>query len=217
MIGGHAARTGAEVAVLALLALLPMSAVSAAAPPFADAPVVEDSALDAMRGGFVLPNGMDIALGLEVLTMLNGELAMRTVMTVDQGSTLAVYAGGGAPGERSGQGATVVRFGPVDMEGKGAQVPLTPNGTATNTPMGDIRLQQDDRGAVVVMTGNALELRHMIGTVTGAVIANTANDRVIDTMVTVNLDLRNSDIQTGSALVRLESMLVDAVAATGTR
>ncbi|WOK35933.1 hypothetical protein [Sphingomonas sp. C3-2] len=178
--------------------------------PFAGAARLDEAELDRMRGGFLLPNGLDIALGLEIATLVNGEVALRTVLTLDQGSAINVYTGGSAPA--SGDGPQV-NLGSAEGPGSGlgAGVPVTPNGASINTPMGQISLEQGDRGSVVVLAGNALELRHMIGSITGAVVANTGNDRVIDTVVTVNLDMRNSDIPTTTSLVQLETMLVNAV------
>ena len=179
--------------------------------PFAGAARLDEAELDRMRGGFLLPNGLDIALGLEIATLVNGEVALRTVLTLDQGSAINVYTGGSAPA--SGGDGPQVNLGSAEGSGSGlgAGVPVTPNGASINTPMGQISLEQGDRGSVVVLAGNALELRHMIGSITGAVVANTGNDRVIDTVVTVNLDMRNSDIPTTTSLVQLETMLVNAV------
>jgi hypothetical protein len=68
-------------------ALLLQSATPVAAPPLPDA------VLATQRGGFRLPNGIDIALAVQTDTAVNGLAVLRTVFRVDQGApTLTVYA-----------------------------------------------------------------------------------------------------------------------------
>lgn len=192
--------------------------------PFPNTASVYDADLDRMRGGFLLPNGMDIAIGIEIDTLVNGALALRTVLTVDQSSTLSIFSGGelAASGQDGGNGASSAVPGlpsirvtqdpsapPAPGPGQ-EQLVITPNGPPVTTQWGAVQLQQDSNGAVVVLTGSALELRHMIGTLTGTLVANTANDRVIDTMVTVNVDLRNSAVPIGNSMIRLEPIMLGA-------
>lgn len=203
------------VAMLAVSSLLWGEPLAADQSPFAGARRLGDAELDRMRGGFVLPNGMDIAIGIQVDTLVNGVLALRTTLTANDVAQIKVFSGGDAAAPESATaGIPVVRLGEVAMDGDGApgeqQITLVPNGPAAITQWGEVRLQQDERGAVVVLSGNTLELRHMIGTITGSTVANMANDRSIDTMVTVNLDLRDSAIPTGNALVQLESVILSA-------
>jgi hypothetical protein len=47
-----------------------------------DAAVVDDAELDAQRGGFTF-QGMEIKLGADIRTFLNGELALHTVISMD--------------------------------------------------------------------------------------------------------------------------------------
>ncbi|RJF93613.1 hypothetical protein D3876_04685 [Sphingomonas cavernae] len=189
---------------------------------------ITESELDEIRGGFVLPNGMDISLGIEIQTLVNGALALRTVLTSMEPGVPSVFtaksgASAGPASVTRGDGVTtttlpgggVVRVvegavsSPAPAEGE-ARIELTPNGPSVLTQLGSVQLEQDDRGAVVVLKGDSLELRHMIGNFTGSLVANTANDRSIDTVVTVNIDLHNSAVPIGNAMLRWESIAVDA-------
>lgn len=188
---------------------------------------VSEAALDQVRGGFALPNGMDISVGIEIVTLVNGALALRTVLTSGEsggpsvfttkngasaGPAAATLAEGVTAAEIPGVGVVRVVEGPISTPtpADGEQrIELTPNGPPVVTQLGSVQLEQDDRGAVVVLNGNSLELRHMIGNFTGSLVANTANDRTIDTIVTVSVDLHNSAVPIGNAMLRWESVAVD--------
>lgn len=82
--------------ILLIAALI--AATPAAAGPFGDVAAVADAELAGMRGGFTLPNGVDIALTAQIDTAVNGLLILRSVLRLDDGpATIAVYAP--APGE----------------------------------------------------------------------------------------------------------------------
>ncbi|MBO9518523.1 MAG: hypothetical protein J7493_10695 [Porphyrobacter sp.] len=192
--------------------------------PFPTEARVADEELDRMRGGFELPNGMDIAVGIDIQTMVDGALALRTVLnTADNGLPVVFTGTGGASSAASGEGTTttvpgvgIVRVvdGPAAPAEAGAgqqQVELTPNGPAVQTPAGLVQLAKDETGSSVVLNGNSLELRHIIGNFTGTLIANTASDRSIDTVVTLNIDLKNSAVPVGNAMLQWESIAVDVV------
>jgi hypothetical protein len=183
-----------------------------------------DNYLDQVRGGFALPNGMDVTVGIDIQTLVNGVLALRTVLTAANQGVPVVFTGTGntssAPAAQGGTSTTIPGVGAVRVvegpaspadAGVGEQrVELTPNGPAVSTPSGSIQLTQNGGGSVVSLTGNSLELSHMIGSATGSLVANTADNRSIDTVVTVNVDLQNSAIPVGNALLRLNSMAIDA-------
>lgn len=195
-----------------------------APPPFPSRLGIADGELDRIRGGFVLPNGMDVAVGISIETLVNGILALRTELTATGGAPPAVFIGtGGVPVASGAEGAPAIRTsdGTMIRVSEGAprraaeasdqqRVELTSNGPAALTPMGSLQLMQGDSGSTVVLQGDSLELRHMIGRFTGSIVANTANDRTIDTVVTVNVDLQGSTIPLGNAILRLESIAVDA-------
>jgi hypothetical protein len=63
-----------------------------------------------------------------------------------------------------------------------------------------------------LLVGEGIELRHMIGAITGALVANTGSNRVIETMVTIDLDIRHSAIPTGTMMLGLDTLLAGAAA-----
>lgn len=183
-----------------------------------------DDRLDAVRGGFLLPNGMDIGLGITVDTLIDGRPALSTVLTIDNASHLTIFTGGDMQQQSSTTGILVagpngpslVRITQDASPASGISgrqpVAVLPNGAPVQTPWGAVQLAQSDGQATVLLIGDGLELRHMIGTATGALVANTVSDRVIDTMVTVDLDIRHSAIPTGAMMLRLDTLLAGAAA-----
>lgn len=209
---------------LGAMALLSFASAVAHAESFAGVGMVADRQLDQVRGGFLLPNGMDIGLGLTVDTLIDGRPVLSTVLTIDNASHLTIYTGGDMQRQTTAtqllvpgaNGPSLVRItrdasSPAGVSG-GQPIAIFPNGTPVQTPWGAVQLAQSDTQSTVLLAGDGLELRHMIGTVTGALVANTASDRVIDTMVTVDLDIRHSAIPTSAMMLRLDSLLSGAAA-----
>ncbi|WP_375195709.1 hypothetical protein [Sphingobium sp.] len=209
-----------------IMALLSLAPAPAHAEPFAQAPIVADTRLGDIRGGFLLPNGMDIGLGVTVDTLIDGRLALSTMLSIDDTSHLTVYTGGDMRRQASvtgirvsgPDGSSLVRItqgaGPSPVSG-GQPIALLPNGAPVATRWGTVQLSQSDAQSTVLLTGDGIELRHMIGSVTGALVANTVSDRVIDTMVTVDLDIRHSAIPTSAMMLRLDALLAGAAARGG--
>ncbi|WP_176593880.1 hypothetical protein [Sphingobium sp. EM0848] len=213
--------------LLGILTFLSVAPVAVKAAPFDSAPIVKDERLATVRGGFLLPNGMDILLGITVDTLINGQRVLSTVMTLDDASHMAVYTGGDVQ-QQSGttqllvpgaNGSTLVRItqGDASVPGNGGGQPLAvlPNAAPVETPWGTVQLVQSDGQSTVYLQGDGLQLRQMIGAVTGALVANTANDRVIDTTVTVDLDVRHSAIPTAAMMLRLDNLLAGAATRGG--
>ncbi|WP_380878495.1 hypothetical protein [Sphingomonas sp. DBB INV C78] len=188
---------------------------------FADRERTSEQELDGIRGGFALPNGMDVSIGIEITTLVNGALALRTVLASGGTGTPSVFVGSGGTSATASAGGTTLSNGnvvrvvngdvqqPTALAGQ-ELVELNPNGPAVATASGAIKLAQSDRGSTVVLSGASLELRHMVGDFTGSLVANAGNNRAIDTVVTVNVGLPNSSIPVGNAMLRLESIFVDA-------
>jgi hypothetical protein len=170
-----------------------------------------------MRGGFELPNGMDISIGIQIDTLVNGSTVLRTLLTGKDGSTLQVFAGGPNvvstdPGN-AGKGLSIHVGSMAQADGSasnGQLVQLVPNGASVVTDSGTVHLVQSKGQSTVLLDGNGLSLQHMIGALTGAIVANQGSDRTIDTNVTVNLNVQNSAIPVGSMLMRLENVLLGA-------
>lgn len=212
----HPRSSSIPVAVLAAAALASAAAPARAEPAAYAAAIVSDATLDTMRGGFELPNGMDISIGIQIDTLVNGSTVLRTLLTGSDGSTLQVFAGGPTATvntSNASQGLSVHIGSTPSADGSasnGQLVQLTPNGASVVTDAGTVHLVQSNGQSTVVLDGGGLALQHMIGALTGAIVANQGSDRTIDTNVTVNLNVQNSAIPVGSVLMRLENVLLGA-------
>lgn len=84
--------------VLALAPAFPAVAQQAAS-PLPEATRLSDQQLAQLTGKFLLPNGVELALSVISDTVVNGQLVLRTVLTVDRDSQVQVFGRtGGAPG-----------------------------------------------------------------------------------------------------------------------
>jgi hypothetical protein len=213
--------------LLGATALFAFTPAMAQTGPFDAAWIVADDELDETRGGFMLPNGMDIRLGIAVDTLINGRPALSTVLIIDDVPHLVIYTGGNIQGEGTAtevvvpgpNGPSLVRitqgasFSPAASGGQ--QIAAISNGAPIATEWGAVQLAQSDNQSTVVLVGDGLELRHMIGRITGALVANTGSDRVIDTNVTIDIDIRNSAIPSSTMMLRLDTLLAGAAVRGG--
>jgi hypothetical protein len=189
---------------------------------------VPDEQLASMRGGIRLPNGLTLALGIDIQTRIDGVLALHTVYASDGANpgirvytdgtkpvslapTNASITSGAVPGipllvvDRSPSGTTIVPTGAANattvnlvtgdpstwLSGDGqSQIPVVANGGVVAAPPGNVSLATGPLGAVVTLSTPTVEVRQLIGQATGVVVLNTGNDRVIDTVSSVNVDLR---------------------------
>jgi hypothetical protein len=191
--------------------------VPARAEPSAYAtPPVSDAALADMRGGFELPNGMNISIGIQIDTMVNGSTVLRTLLSGTDASKVQVYTTGpsiATGADNAGKGLSVNVVSSPTLDGaaaNGQALALMPNGASLVTSSGTVRLVQSNGQSTVLLDGNGLSLQHMIGALTGALVANQASNRSIDTNVTVNLSVQNSAIPTSTMLIRLDNLLSSA-------
>ena len=189
-------------------------------------PPVPDPDLATMRGGIMLPNGLNIAIGIDIQTRINGVLALHTVYSSEAPTNaIRVYTDGTnspstAPGStevatggtlnasvdaaRSPTGTTVVPAtssqpttinvvsGPTStwLDGTGqTNVPVVANGPGIAASSGTISLTEDAQGAQVTLSTPTIEIQHLVGQATGAVVSNTANNRTIDTVSSINVNL----------------------------
>ena len=201
--------------------LLLLLAQAAATPPIAAAPVA-DPILAEQRGGFRLPNGIDVALSVQTQTAVNGAVLLRTVFQIDQGSpTFTIYAA--KPGETvaasaAGGDTPVARTStpiisydrttglqvqpgaissPLLVSAKPAAPTALPAGL-TEVAAGAVT----DAGAItdttrngvrtVSLNGADLTITHLAGNAFGSAIANSGSDRAIDTQTTVSINLSNA-------------------------
>ncbi|MGI4879291.1 MAG: hypothetical protein ACRYG4_17595 [Janthinobacterium lividum] len=153
-----------------LVAATAVSATAAHADsgPFAASARVADADLATMRGGFALPNGIDIALAVQMDAAINGALVLRTVFRVDQGSpTLAVYAP--APGT-TGPAHTALPTGGNST----ALVLDRAAGTMTVQPVADVPTQVAVSANSGASVGAPAGLAPLAATVGGPAVATGA-------------------------------------------
>ncbi|MEA1086303.1 MAG: hypothetical protein EOP65_09685 [Sphingomonas sp.] len=229
------------------IALLIAAALAGAAGPGDDPPAVPDAELATMRGGLLLPNGLNVAIGIDIQTRIDGVLALHTIYSSEgPNAGVRVYTDGttspsAVPGtvtvatgdpdwptvsvSRTPTGTTVTAPGPdapasvnivagpatgwLDAAGQ-TLVPVTANGPAVAASSGSVRLTSDDRGTQVALVTPATEIRHLVGQATGAVIANTGNDRAIDTVSTINVNLVGLPVALMNGVLLVNRIATDA-------
>lgn len=210
---------------------------------------VSDPELAEMRGGMVLPNGFDVAVGIDIQTRVDGMLLLHTIYTsagpqvgtriFTDGTNPVRYApntvevttpaSSGAPtiiADRSPTGTTIwatvaqptatvnlvndVQSTWLTAEGQ-AEVPVQQDGPAITAGPGTFTLKTGDNGAVAVLDTGSLQIQHLVGQATGAVIANTQNDRAIDTISSVSIDLQGISPALMGAIFTASRVAVEAV------
>lgn len=86
-----------ELALAAAISGAAAPVFDAGPPVFGDAPPLSDAVLAQHRGGFRLPNGIDVNLTVQTITAVDGAVVLKTVVTIDEGrprvQTLVPVAG----------------------------------------------------------------------------------------------------------------------------
>jgi hypothetical protein len=202
---------------------------------------VPDPELAMQRGGFMLPNGIDVALTVQTQTAINGAIVLRTVFRADQGTpTLTVYAPkagetvaadrvtatGGAAGMptitydgRGGLQVTPAAVGSAAVSTSGAAAGAVPAGlekimAGDNVTTDNGIVSQAAAGGLQTAALRAADLTvtHLAGTAFGSAIANAGSDRAIDTQTTVGIDLGNvASTALASAMLRVEDVTSGAL------
>ena len=199
---------------------------------------VPDAELAAQRGGFELPNGIDVALTVQTQTSLNGAIVLRTVFRADQGpATLTVYApraGETVAAARGAAGTNTVAMPTISYDSRsGLQVmPGAPTVAVTAGAAAaahEAGLAQVANGAITdngtiaqTLRGGVestelraydLTISHLAGSAFGSAILNSGSDRAIDTQTTVGIELHNvGPTLLASAALRIEDVAIDAMA-----
>ncbi|MFD1787037.1 hypothetical protein ACFSC3_05575 [Sphingomonas floccifaciens] len=201
------------------------------------APVASDDELAGMRGGFRLPSGIDIAMTVQTQTAIDGQIALRTVFKIDQGApTLVAYvprAGTSVAIERTAADPRAAAANPTITYDNRTGIRVTP-GLANSVGVGSGGVQDlgdipaglveagagsgvaiDARGGVKTARIDSADLMivHVAGQAFGSAIANTANDRAIDTQTSVAIQVGNAAPDViGSSLFRTQGVALDALA-----
>jgi hypothetical protein len=208
--------------------------------PFAVAPV-SDAELAQHRGGFRLPSGIEVALTVQTQTAVDGAVVLSTVFRAAQGApSFAAFVpkagtsvSATTSGGRAGGSATM----PTVTYDRQNGLQVIPGAAAPSVTMGDdiaplaAGLEQvtgaesgvvTDNGRVTVDTGGAVQrvtlqgsdlaITHFAGRAFGSAIANSGNDRAIDTRTIVAIDLANAGPDVlGSAVFRVEGLALDGL------
>lgn len=216
--------------VLYVAAVVSLSSTASAKAPFDGREALSDPDLLSERGMFIAPDGTVIDLSIQMDTLIDGRLVLRSVLTPsgESESRLQLYTqpnetvlappegewvqAGGSAGQ--GVSFTFDRSAQIDLEagsentappllvavGGGAALPdssglqpveLDGNG-AGNTPAGPVTVMETAQGPIVTLAGDALLVKHILGSSVANVVANTANDRAIETSTLVNLSVANT-------------------------
>jgi len=166
-----------------------VTAAPAAANPFGSP--LSDTALQEMRGGFALPSGLDIGIGVTTETRIDGQLVLRSVLTADHG-----------PGTLAIQGRNTA--------GDLVNLSVEPGGQAVG-PDGTIKLVSRGDSTRLTLNGEGINVSHLLGGGYGSIVANRVDGRTIDVATTIDLDIRNAmPSNLGSTLFRVENLSLDA-------
>ncbi|MEH3158294.1 MAG: hypothetical protein PGN08_04775 [Sphingomonas taxi] len=208
-----------------------------------------DTELATLTGKFILPGGGSLALSVTSDTLLNGTPVLRTVLTVDQASTLQVYARDGsvavpagspegsthagasanAPTLTSGvsvlfdrrAGAQITMptvstirtgaSGPSEAQAGLVPIAIVAGGAAVQTPDGLVSLTTLPNGSQVTLAGDQIGIAHLVGQSVATAVLNTGNDRTIDTVTTIGIDLRDAaTLSLGAAALKVDALAADA-------
>ncbi len=125
--------------------------------------------------------------------------AVTPVITYDRQNGIRVTGGNAVPLSLTSGGEWQSKVA-EGLKAVDASAPVvTDNGTVQQN-MAGVALQADD-----------LRIVHLTGSAIGSAIANSGNDRAIDTLTTLSIDLSNAGPDVlGSAMLRVESVAVDA-------
>lgn len=161
----------------------------AAADPYSKP--LPDPALQQMRGGFVLPSGLNIGIGVTTESRIDGQLVLRSVFTADHGPGTLAIEGRNAAGELT-------------------NLAIQPGGQTVGRD-GTIRLVSNGNATRLTLNGEGVDVSHLVGRGYGSIVANRTDGRTIDVATTIDLDIRNATPSSlGSSLFRIETLSLDA-------
>lgn len=174
-----------------LLAGAPLPALAQAMP--AKEPLSAPE-LDALRGGFDLPGGISIKLGVVTETKVDGQEVLRTVLNVQTGQPIVTVLARNA-GLTDGLTPIRARVGDAGV--------ATADGTVTLVAL--------PNGVRVELAGDRLDVSHLLGRSFGSVVANGADNRAIDVATTVNISLGGVTADAiGASSARVDTLALDA-------
>ena len=167
------------------------AATDAAAQSFPQHQRLPAETLDAMRGGFDLPGGIVVTLGVVTSAALDGQEVLRTVFDIQQGApTIQAFADRG----------TGLQAIPVQDAENGIQ-----------TTIGTLIVRNTAQGARVDLSGRDISVSNLLGSALGTIVANAADNRTVDVATTVNIQVSGVDPTVlGSVLPLINTIATDA-------
>ncbi|MBB4616560.1 hypothetical protein [Sphingomonas abaci] len=112
---------------------------------------------------------------------------------------------------------STIRVGGIGAAGAGAAEPgLTPiavaaGGPAVRTPDGLVSVATLAGGTQVSLAGDQIGIAHLVGPTVATAILNAGNDRTIDTVTTIGIDLHDAAaLAMGSAAMKVDALAADA-------
>lgn len=92
-----------------------------------------------------------------------------------------------------------------------SKLDIVPGGPAVQTSDGLVSLSSLPNGTQVILAGDQLNISHIVGQAIATAVVNSGNDRTIDTVTNVNIDLGNAQaLAIGSASLRAQDLAMDA-------
>jgi hypothetical protein len=94
------------------------------------------------------------------------------------------------------------------------RVAPTAGGGGVDTGAGTVSLAATSNGMRVTLDSMGLSVSHLVGDAAGTAVANSVNNRVIDTVTSISIDVRNSNqLAIGSSLLRVDGLATAAAMA----
>ncbi|MFS0772607.1 hypothetical protein [Sphingomonas sp. 1P08PE] len=91
-----------------------------------------------------------------------------------------------------------------------APIVLTAGGPAVATPDGTVTLTRLPNGSQVTLAGDQIGIAHLVGQSVATAITNAGNDRTIDTVTTIGIDLHDSSaLAMGAAAMKVDALVSD--------
>ena len=163
-----------------------------------DAQSLSDRELATLRGGFALPGGLNVSVGVTTDTRVDGQTVLRSVFTLDDRTPR--------------MNMQAVREGQTAL----STIDVVPDGTGVATANGVVSVRGLPGGNRITLDGVGTDVTHLAGQAFGSVLANTVDNRAIDVSTTV--DIRVSGVtpdMLGSAMLRVEGLALDAASRLG--
>ncbi len=140
-----------------------------------------------------MPNGLDVELGFDIRTLVDGELALHTQLSTQDLASSGPQVRVGSPDST-----------PID---------ISEDGLPFSSPLGDVTLARRPNGTVVTLSNSSLNVQHMIGQATGVAVLNTANDRRIDTISNIDVDVKGDWVPLANGLLGVGAIASESAAA----